>query len=218
MSDPHAAALRHLNRRDRILKQLIRRVGPCTLRRSADLFAALVRSIVAQQISTKAAASISQRLIDGPCKGALSAQAIVDCEDEILRSAGLSGAKSRSVRHLAEMVHSGTLRLDELSTLADEEVIAQLIPVRGVGRWTAQMFLIFSLGRPDVLPVDDFGLKVAVQRQYGLEAMPEKKHIEEVAAPWRPYASIATWYMWRSLDPVAVAEPKKEAGKSGKKS
>jgi DNA-3-methyladenine glycosylase II len=202
MSDPHATARRSLSRRDPVLRPLIKKVGPCALRPQADLFAVLVRSIVAQQISTRAAASISAKLLAGPCGGTLTAAAIVRSSDEELRGAGLTTAKRRSLRDLAERVHSGTLRLDTFGELSDEEVIEQLIPVRGIGRWTAQMLLIFALGRADVLPVDDFGLRAAVQRHYGLSEMPKRPQVEEVGDRWRPYRSIATWYMWRSLNPA----------------
>jgi DNA-3-methyladenine glycosylase II len=203
-SDPHATARRSLSRRDPVLRPLIKRVGPCTLRPQDDLFAALVRSIVAQQISTRAAASISARLLAGPCKGVLTPAAIVKSSDEELRSAGLSTGKMRSLRDLAERVHSRTLRLDSFGGLSDEEVIELLLPVRGIGRWTAQMLLIFALGRGDVLPVDDFGLRAAVQRHYGLAELPRRDRLEELGSRWRPYRSIATWYLWRSLDPATA--------------
>jgi DNA-3-methyladenine glycosylase II len=202
MSDPHATARRSLSRRDPVLRPLIKRVGPCALRPQTDLFAALVRSIVAQQISTRAAASITARLLAGPCGGTLTPAAIVKSSDGELRSAGLSSAKMRSLRDLAERVHGETLRLESFGELSDEEVIELLLPVRGIGRWTAQMVLIFALGRGDVLPVDDFGLRAAVQRHYGLEELPKRDRLEELGSRWRPYRSIATWYLWRSLDPA----------------
>jgi DNA-3-methyladenine glycosylase II len=204
MIDPHATARRSLSRRDPVLRPLIKRVGPCALRPQDDLFAALVRSIVAQQISTRAAASISARLLAGPCQGVLTPAAIVKSSEEELRGAGLSSGKMRSLRDLAERVHSGALRLDSFGGLSDEEVIEQLLPVRGIGRWTAQMLLIFALGRGDVLPVDDFGLRAAVQRHYGLEELPKRDRLEELGSRWRPYRSIATWYLWRSLDPATA--------------
>src|SRR5207249_7593197 len=116
-------------------------------------------------------------------------EAILGFSDEALRSAGLSASKARSLRDLAEKVQSGAVPLHELPQLPDEEVIARLIPVRGVGRWTAEMFLIFSLGRLDVLPVDDWGLRVGVQRQYGFTDPPEKAQLRDLAEPWRPYRS-----------------------------
>src|SRR5262249_18823451 len=117
-------------------------------------------------------------------------------------TAGLSTNKARSLRDLAEKVHTGAVPLDDLHTATDEEVIAHLLPVRGIGRWTAQMFLIFSLHRLDVLPVDDLGLRAGVQRGYDLPELPGKAKLEELAGPWQPYRSIATWYFWRSQGAV----------------
>src|SRR5207249_7229596 len=125
-----------------------------------------------------------------------------------LRAAGLSVAKLRSLRDLAERVHSGTLRLDALSPRTDEEVVEQLVPVRGIGRWTAQMLLIFALGRPDVLPVDDFGLRAAVQRHYGLDQLPTRSEVRAHAAVWRPYSTVGTWYCWQWLGKLRAAAKK----------
>jgi DNA-3-methyladenine glycosylase II len=199
MPSVFAKAQRHLARRDPVLKRLIAGVGPCQLAPSPDHFAALVRSIIAQQISTKAAASIHARLQEALAPECVAPGPILSLSDESLRTAGLSASKARSLRDLSEKVQSGAVPLPELSALPDEEVIARLVPVRGIGRWTAEMFLIFSLGRLDVLPVDDWGLRVGVQRQYGLAEPPEKAQLRELAEPWRPYCSIATWYFWRSL-------------------
>jgi DNA-3-methyladenine glycosylase II len=195
-------ARRHLARRDPILKQLIRVVGPCTLQPNPDRFGLLVRSIISQQISTKAALSIRTRLEQALRPAGVTAAAIRAATDEVLRSAGLSGNKMRSLRDLAEQVHTGAVPLHDLHDATDEEVIARLVPVRGIGRWTAQMFLIFSLGRMDVLPVDDLGLRVGVQRAYALTEQPRRAELEELAAPWQPYRSVATWYFWRSLGAV----------------
>jgi DNA-3-methyladenine glycosylase II len=193
-------AQRHLARRDPVLKQLIKQVGPCTLQHDPDGFAVLVRAIVAQQISSKAARSISARLAEAV--GEIRPKPLLKAKEEALRAAGLSAAKVRAVRDLAEKVHSGTVPLDRLPELPDEEVIELLLPVRGIGRWTAEMFLIFSLGRFDVLPVGDFGLREGVRRQYGLEEHPAKDELIDMAEPWRPYRSIATWFLWRSFGPV----------------
>ena len=192
-------AQRHLGRRDPVLKRLIAAIGPCTLWHNPNRFAALVRSIISQQISTKAAAAISVRLEQAVASTGLTPERILALSGEDLRSAGLSAAKSRSLRDLAEKVHQQTVPLDKLHELPDEEVIAALLPVRGIGRWTAEMFLIFALGRLDVLPVDDWGLRVGLQRHYGLDNPPAKARMMEIAQPWRPYRSIATWYVWRSL-------------------
>jgi DNA-3-methyladenine glycosylase II len=166
----------------------------------------LVRAIVSQQISSKAAASISTRLQHLLGVAGISAEGILAVPDESLRSVGLSAAKARSVRDLAEKVHAGVVPLDTLDELSDEEVVAHLLPVRGIGRWTAEMFLIFSLGRVDVLPVGDFGLREGVRRQYELAEQPRKDKLVEIAEPWRPYRSIATWFLWRSFGPVPQSD------------
>lgn len=193
-------AQRSLSRRDPVLKKLIQQTGNCAFHQSSDLFGSLVRCIIAQQISTKAAATIMQRLRKDVCGGRVTAKAIAEGREEDIRKAGLSAAKMRSVRHLAEEVRARRLRLRELERLDDEAVIERLLPVKGIGRWTAQMFLMFCLGRLDVLPVDDLGLRAGVQRAYQMEKLPEREAIEELARKWHPYCSVATWYFWRSLD------------------
>lgn len=220
LSAVYQKARRHLARRDPVLKQLIAGVGTCTLWHEPSRFAALVRSILAQQISTKAAAAIRARLETALQPGGVTPEGILALSDESLRAAGLSAGKARSLRDLSEKVHSGLVPLDQIHELEDEEVIARLVPVRGIGRWTAQMFLIFSLGRLDVLPVDDLGLRAGVQRVYELGALPGKVQLTEMAEPWRPYRSIATWYFWRSLgfvpqsDPAEASRSASSAGRS----
>jgi DNA-3-methyladenine glycosylase II len=195
-------ARRHLSRRDPILRKVIQFIGPCTLQHNPDGFAVLVHSIISQQISTKAAAAIRTRLgnLLGP-KG-VTLGGLRKASDPMLRAAGLSAPKIRSLRDLADKVHWGEVALGGLDRLTDEEIIDLLVPVHGIGPWTAQMFLIFSLGRSDVLPVADFGLRAGVQRQYKLRKLPDKNRLMELGEPWRPYRSIATWYFWRSLGAV----------------
>jgi DNA-3-methyladenine glycosylase II len=195
-------ARRHLARRDPVLKRLIQAVGPCTLWHNPDGFAALVRSIISQQISTKAAAAIHARLQQALTRTGVVPEGILALSSADLRAAGLSASKAQSLCDLAQRVQNRTLALNLLHKLTDEEVIAQLVPVRGIGRWTAEMFLIFSLGRLDILPVDDWGLRVAMGRQYGLKEPPTKARMLELAEPWRPYRTIGTWYCWRSLGAV----------------
>jgi DNA-3-methyladenine glycosylase II len=202
MSADFVKAQRHLARRDRVLKQLIAAVGPCTLRVNPDRFGLLARAIISQQISTKAAASIGARLEQALAPAGLKPAAILKLPEDALRAAGLSAAKTRAMRDLAEKVHGKAVPLDALHEMTDEEIIAALLPVRGIGRWTAEMFLIFSLGRFDVLPVADLGLRAGVQEQYGLAELPGKDDLTKLAEPWRPYRSIATWYFWRSRGPV----------------
>jgi len=202
-----ATAQRRLARRDAMLKRLIGHVGPCTLRHDPDGFGVLVRSIVSQQISTRAALAIGGRLKQTLAPAEISPRAVLDASDESLRAAGLSAGKVRSLRDLAQKVACGEVPLADFPALPDEEVIARLLPVRGIGRWTAEMFLIFSLGRLDVLPVADYGLRAAIKRVYELEDLPAKAALIEMAEPWRPYRSVATWYFWRSLGFVPQSEP-----------
>jgi DNA-3-methyladenine glycosylase II len=195
-------AQRHLARRDSILKRLMARVGPCTLKTDSDHFGVLARSIISQQISSKAALSIGSKLAKTLGRAGITARAIAKASDEKLRAAGLSTNKMLALRDLADKTLSGVVALGELHAMDDEEVIQQLIPVRGIGRWTAEMFLIFSLGRTDVLPVADYGLRAGVQRQYALPEMPGKDRLQELAEPWRPYRTIGTWFIWRSFGNV----------------
>jgi DNA-3-methyladenine glycosylase II len=199
-------AQRLLSRRDPVLKDLIRQVGPCTLRLGEDPFGILVRAIVAQQISTKAARSISDRLAQILGTAGVCPAAILAAEEEALRQAGLSTAKRKSLRDLAEKVHCGAVNLTRLPDLPDEEVIAHLVPVRGIGPWTAEMFLIFGLGRLDILPVADFGLRAGVKRFYQLDDLPKKDQLLQIGEPWRPYRSIATWFFWRSFGAVPQSD------------
>lgn len=199
-------AQRHLARRDPVLRQVIRSVGPCTLRFLPERFTALVHSIISQQISTKAAASIRSRLAEVLAPGGITLSGIAQASDTSLRSAGLSSAKVRAVRDLAEKVAAGLVPLEGIHEFPDEEVISLLVPVRGIGPWTAQMFLIFCLGRLDVLPVADLGLRAAVKHQYGLAELPAREKLEELGERWRPFRSIATWYFWRSLGFVPQSE------------
>jgi DNA-3-methyladenine glycosylase II len=201
-SEVFRTARRHLSRRDLILKKLISTVGPCTLQPHPDGFVALVRSIISQQISTKAARAIAGRLEQALGRQGITPKAVLKLSDERMRGAGLSASKVKSLRDLAEKVQEGLVPLTSLHRLEDEQVIETLIPVRGIGRWTAEMYLIFSLGRLDVLPVDDLGLRSGIQKQYGFKKLPVKKEIVELAEPWRPYRTIGTWYIWRSLGNV----------------
>jgi DNA-3-methyladenine glycosylase II len=192
-------AQQYLARRDAVLRRLIRAVGPCTLWHNPDHFAVLTRSILSQQISTKAAASIYNKLQEALAPRGITPAGVLAVPAQTLRAAGLSASKARSLVDLASHIQSGAIPLAELHRMEDEEVIDRLVPVYGIGRWTAEMFLIFSLGRLDVLPVTDRGLRVGTQLQYGLAEIPGKARLEELAEPWRPYRSIATWYFWRSF-------------------
>jgi DNA-3-methyladenine glycosylase II len=197
-------ARRHLARRDAVLKPLIASIGACTLRLSADHFGTLVRSIISQQISGKAARAISGRLEEKI--GRFQPKRILAASDDDLRSAGLSRGKVRSVRDLAEKCQSGLIPLRRLAALEDAEIITSLTQVHGIGPWTAEMFLIFSLGRTDVLPVGDYGLRAGVQRHYRLDELPKKNELIEITESWRPYRSVGTWYIWRSLGGVPQSD------------
>ncbi len=201
-----AKAQRHLARRDPVLKRLIAQVGACTLRPDPDGFAVLVRSIISQQISTRAAAAIRQRLVEALGPPGLEPQTVASATAQMLRTAGLSAAKVRSLRDLADKVSTGTLALDQLQGWPDEDVITHLLPVRGIGRWTAEMFLIFSLGRLDVLPLADYGLRAGVRNQYQLPQLPAKEKLQQLAEGWRPYRTVATWFIWRSFGPVPQSD------------
>jgi DNA-3-methyladenine glycosylase II len=186
------------------LRDLIRRIGPCTLQHNPDHFSVLVRSIISQQISTRAALAIGGRLVTA--LGRLTPRTILGASDDTLRQAGLSANKARSLRDLAEKCRNRAIPLRRLAELPDDEVVARLIPVHGIGRWTAEMFLIFSLGRLDVLPVADFGLRAGVRNHYKLPDLPGKDELIELGEPWRPYRSIATWFFWRSLGNVPQSD------------
>jgi DNA-3-methyladenine glycosylase II len=194
-----AAAVVQLRAGDPTLRRIVDEVGPFTLKTKRDHFATLVDSIVSQQISTTAAKTILGRLQAHLGPGRISAEGLAGLSVECLRGLGISQQKAGYLRDLAERVRDGRLEPSKLSRMSDDKVIAKLVEVRGIGVWTAQMFLIFSLGRLDVLPVGDFGIRTAVKRQYGFAELPGAEEIELIAAPWRPYASVASWYLWRSL-------------------
>jgi|SRR5579883_490069 len=193
-------ALRHLRRRDPVMREVIRKAGPFTMRPRRNRFQSLVYSILGQQISGKAAAAIRGRLVDYLKPEQISPQTIARLTPETLRSLGISSQKSNYLLDLAERVASGQIQLNRMARMPDEEVIAKLIQVKGIGVWTAQMFLIFSLGRPDVFPHDDLGVRAAIRNLYGLGDLPTKEISHQIAAPWRPYATVASWYCWRSLE------------------
>lgn len=194
-------ASRTLARRDPVLGRLIRAHGPCGLAEAQhdDPFRALTRAIVGQQLSTKAAATIYGRFAS-LCSGRPTPQAVARVSDAELRAVGLSGQKLSYIRDLSARVLDGSLKLRALDAMTDEDVVAALTAVKGVGRWTAEMFLIFRLQRPDVLPVGDLGILKAVQRAYGLRGLPSPQRLTRIGESWRPYRSIACWYLWQSLD------------------
>ncbi len=203
----------HLRRADPVLARLIDDdgplpTGPDSRGRPPDLYGALVRSIAGQQLSVKAAAAIWRRLVDRyDGRPPTPAEILAEDPEELRAAAGFSRAKVAYLRSLAERVTSGELRLEELERLPDVDVIRELTAVKGVGEWTAHMFLMFTLHRPDVLPVGDLGVRNAAMRLYGLDAPPAPAALAEIAEPWRPYRTRASLYLWRSLDNAPVDLP-----------
>lgn len=199
----------HLQKSDPVMKRLLKQVGPFTAKSRQDRFGTLVGSILSQQISTAAARTIWERLQNAVSEKANDAKQsttkmvpanLLLCEIDELREIGVSRQKATYILDLADKVDSEIVNLKTIGRMADEEAIAQLIQIKGIGRWTAQMFLMFSLARLDILPVDDLGIKNAVQKHYELEKLPVGPEIEQIARPWRPYATVASWYLWQSLD------------------
>lgn len=189
-------------RRDPILGAAIKRIGPCGMaeRQRKDHLTALVGAIVSQQLSTKAAATIFGRVQALVPEGEpLSPAAINALGDAALRAAGLSGQKVGYLRDLCARILDGRLQLDELEALPDDVVVERLVAVKGFGRWTAEMFLMFRLHRPDVLPVGDLGIVKAVQKLYRLRKTPAPKRLLQIGEAWRPYRSVACWYLWQTL-------------------
>jgi DNA-3-methyladenine glycosylase II len=194
------AARRHLRKADTVMREIIHRVGPVRLRLERNRFAMLVRSIISQQISTSAARSIRRRLEELVSPGTITPADIVSLKTRQLRSVGLSGQKASYIQDLASKVNSSELNLRQIGRLGDERVIEQLTRVRGIGHWTAQMFLMFSLGRPDVFPYGDLGIRSAIRKAYSLDELPDHQQSKLIAEPWHPHATIASWYLWRSLE------------------
>ncbi len=182
------------------MANVIQKVGPLRLQRNRNYFVVLCRSIVAQQISTAAADTIYsrfQKLFDGQ---APTPERVAGLKDAPLRAAGLSRQKAAYLKDLSRRFLDGTIRPRQLSYLGNEEIVDRLTGVHGIGRWTAEMFMIFSLNRLDVLPVDDLGLRVAVQNIYGMKTRPDAKRLRAIGGKWNPLETVATWYAWRSLD------------------
>lgn len=193
-------AIPRLRRGDPQLKAVIDRVGPFRLKRQTNRYQSLLRAIIAQQISTAAARSIWNKLEQAAGTSRPTPESIARLSDPQLRGVGISPQKLGYVRSLTDHVLDGKLRLAALHRLPDEEVIEELVQVKGIGLWTAQMFLIFSLGRADVLPHGDLGIQTAIRRVYELNELPKRDSCERIARPWRPYSTVACWYLWRSLE------------------
>ncbi len=192
------------------MADVIRRVGAFKLKPKRGRFESLVRSILAQQISTAVARSMLKKLQQRVAPNRITPDSLSRLSADDLRAIGLSRQKAAYLLDLTEKVRARSVRLHRVHRMTDEEIIAELLPVKGIGRWTVQMFLIFCLGRVNVFAPDDFGLRSAMQKLYGLAEMPKRAHAEQLAAPWQPYATVASWYLWRSLELVERPSGKQE--------
>lgn len=195
-------AIRELAERDAVMKKLVSRFRGLTLRSRGDAFHTLARSIVGQQISVKAAESVWQRLVQSV--GVIAPQTMIAADGATLKACGLSSKKVLYLQDLAGHFLNGALDVNGWARLDDEVLIAELTRVKGIGRWTAEMFLIFYMTRPDVLPLDDIGLQRAMSIQYNDHKPLSKLKMRSIARQWQPWRSVATWYLWRSLDPLPV--------------
>ena len=199
-------ACKHLTKRDRVMKKLIPQFGEARLQSRGDAFTTLARSIVGQQISVKAAQSVWDRfagLLPGPSTR-IPPAAVLDLSADGLRQIGLSARKVDYLRDLAGHFHTGAVHVRQWSSMEDEAIIEELIAIRGIGRWTAEMFLIFHLMRPNVMPLDDLGLLKGISLNYFSGEPVSRVEAREVGDAWAPFRSVATWYIWRSLDPLPV--------------
>ncbi|PIT80493.1 DNA-3-methyladenine glycosylase [Limnohabitans sp. JirII-31] len=197
-----AEACKHLVKKDRVMKRLIPQLGDACLQSRGDAFITLARSIVGQQISVKAAQSVWDRFALLPRK--ISPANVLKLKVDDMRAAGLSARKIEYLVDLALHFDSGALHVNQWAEMEDEVIIEELVAIRGIGRWTAEMFLIFHLMRPNVLPLDDVGLINGISHNYFSGEAVSRSEVREVAAAWAPYCSVATWYIWRSLDPLPV--------------
>jgi DNA-3-methyladenine glycosylase II len=195
-------ACKHLVKKDRVMKRLIPQFGDACLQTRGDAFVTLARSIVGQQISVKAAQSVWDRFALLPRK--MTAANVLKLKVDDMRAAGLSARKIEYLVDLSLHFDSGALHVKSWQSMDDDEIIAELVAIRGIGRWTAEMFLIFHMMRPNVLPLDDIGLINGISQSYFSGEAVSRSDVREVAAAWAPYCSVATWYIWRSLDPLPV--------------
>ncbi|MBC5768261.1 DNA-3-methyladenine glycosylase family protein [Ramlibacter albus] len=195
-------ACKYLAKRDRVMKRLIPQFGDACLQSRGDAFTTLARSIVGQQISVKAAQTVWDRFAKLPRK--MAPANVLKLKVDDMRAAGLSARKIEYLVDLALHFDSGAIHVDSWREMGDEEIIAELVGIRGIGRWTAEMFLIFHLMRPNVLPLDDVGLITGISKNYFSGDPVSRSDAREVAAAWNPFCSVATWYIWRSLDPLPV--------------
>ena len=200
-------ACKHLAKRDRVMRKLIPQLGEARLESRGDAFTTLARSVVGQQISVKAAQSVWQRFaaLIGPASERIAPAAVLALDAEAMRGAGLSARKVEYLRDLAGHFDAGRVHVRGWAAMDDELIIEELVAIRGIGRWTAEMFLIFHLMRPNVLPLDDLGLMKGISQHYFSGEPVSRNEAREVGDAWAPFRSVATWYLWRSLDPLPVA-------------
>ncbi len=192
-------AIVHLQRADPVMRGIIAQVGAYRIEFREPSFETLVKSIVYQQLSGRVASVIFGRLVQA-AGGKLTPEGILKLRPARMRAAGLSGQKTAYIRDLARQTRDRRVVFEELTALSDEEVIERLIQVKGIGVWTVHMFLMFALRRPNVLPTGDLGIRNAIRKAYGMAEMPKPREIEILAEPWRPYRTVASWYLWRSLE------------------
>ena len=199
MESSNIDAVQYLCKVDSNLEKIIKIVGKYSINIRNDPFQSLVESIIYQQLAGKAANAIYNRFINYYNNKQITPARILNSPNDNLKKVGLSNRKIDYLKNLASHVYDGRINLEELPKMNDEEIINKLVNVKGIGRWTSEMFLIFSLGRQDILPVTDLGVRKAIQKVYSLSELPKPNIMMEIAKPWRPYRSIATWYLWKSL-------------------
>jgi len=195
-------AARHLAEHDPVLAPIIKRAGPCTMRPHRNYYQELVESIISQQLSVRAAAAILKKFVALFGDNFPSPEQILSKDIETYRSVGLSRNKTMYIRDLAQHVIDGTVQFDHLDALSNDEIVAELTAVKGIGEWTAHMFMMFCMGRPDVLAHGDLGIRNGIQKLYGLKKLPDAATVQRIAQKnnWHPYESVACWYVWYSLD------------------
>lgn len=195
-------AEKHLATADPVLAKLIAEHGKCSLEAAPDLFRAMVFTVVSQQLATKAASAIQARVVKMFTLRGLTPRRVLKATDKQLRGCGLSGGKVKTLRAVAEAFVNRHVKPKAIHTLTDREVAELLLPIHGIGPWSVDMILMFSLCRPDVLPVGDFGIRCAARNLYGLDEPADPDTLVRIAEPWRPYRTVASWYLWRSIDPI----------------
>ena len=193
-------AINHLKKADPVMAAIIAKAGPYRVGYTDPVFQTLVRSIVYQQLNGKAALTIFNRLAEAVKVNPMTPEAVLKLRPQKMRAVGLSKQKTLYIRELARLTRDGAIQFERLPEMEDAAIIETLTRVKGVGVWTVQMFLMFALQRPNVLPVGDLGVRAAMKKAYGLAELPKPQEMERIAAAWHPYCSIASWYLWRSLE------------------